>query len=355
MKIQTHRNRIIHGALMLTALLGAIFMAPALRAQPATRKVDNRFLLVFDTSAEMKRRLAAVQKTLNLILATSVNGQLHSNDSIGVWTFDQELQTGQFPLQRWKPDNAVMIASNINAFVGSRRYSKKTGFEALVPLLNQVAHRSERLTVVIFCDGNGELHGTPYDTGINQVFQQRQGERQKARLPIVIVLHSQLGEYIDCVVSFPPQPVSFPEFPPLPEPAPPQVEKAPAPRPKVPPLIIIGTPPTNRAPPPVPKPAPTNPPLMTATSTPAPAVISEVRPPEVAPSMPTGAVPAQLKIAPALLPGTNANTVSAESTGISRTEAFAMGAGFLVVAVGLSALLFRRGRKTGGDSGSPVG
>ena len=169
-----------------------------------------------------------------------------------MWTFDQELQAGQFPLQRWKPDNAATIASNITAFVGGQRYAKKTSFDALMPLLNQVVRSSERLTVVIFCDGNGEIHGTPYDTGINQIFQQRQGERQKARLPIVIVLRSQLGEYVDCVVSFPPQPVSFPAFPPLPEdaPAPPKLAPAPAPpRPSVPPLIIIGTPATNRVPP----------------------------------------------------------------------------------------------------------
>ena len=121
---------------------------------------------------------------------------------------------------------------------------------------------SERLTVLIFCDGKGEIHGTPYDTGINQVFQQRQKERQKARLPIVIGLRSQHGQYVGCMVSFPPEPVSLPEFPPLPENAPaPPVVNAPAPPPPiVPPLIIVGTTITNRVPPPQPKPAPANPP-----------------------------------------------------------------------------------------------
>ena len=73
----------VHGAWLLASLLGGIFMVPALRAQPAERKVDNRFLLVFDTSAEMKRRLPAVQEALNSILATSTNNELHSNDSVG--------------------------------------------------------------------------------------------------------------------------------------------------------------------------------------------------------------------------------------------------------------------------------
>ena len=344
MKTQTHPNRMVRGTWLIALLLGGIFIIPALRAQPAERKVDSRFLLVFDTSADMKRRLPAVQKALNSLLATSLNGQLHSNDSLGVWTFDQELRAGQFPLQRWKPDYAATIASNITAFVNSQRYAKKTSFDALIPPLNQVVRSSERLTTVIFCDGNGEIHGTLYDTGINRIFQQRQGEREKARLPIVIVLRSQLGEYVDCVVSFPPQLVSFPAFPPLPEEAPaaPKLTPAPAsPRSSVPPLIIIGTPPTNRVPP-APKPAPTNPPPMTGTSTPAPVVSHEVKPPDDASLVRTSGVPDQLKINTALLPGTNAISPPSEGSRTSRKGILALGMAFLAVAGGLIGFMIGR-------------
>jgi hypothetical protein len=88
------------------------------------------------------------------------------------------------------------------------------------------------------------------------------------------------------MISFPPQLVNLPAFPPLPEAvhAPPKVTNAPAPpRPSVPPLIIIGTPPTNRVPPPAPEPALTNPPPKVITSTLAPAVANEVKPPAVMP------------------------------------------------------------------------
>ena len=150
------------------------------------------------------------------------------------------------------------------------------------PLLNQVVQESQRLTVVIFCDGMGEIHGTPYDPGINQLFQQRQGERLKARLPIVIGLRAQRGQYAGCQVSFPPDPVSLPEFPPLPKVAAP-VADAPAPASptpsSVPPLIIVGTTITNRVPPPQPKPAPASPPPMTVTSTPVPVVANEAKTP----------------------------------------------------------------------------
>jgi len=106
MKTPTHQNQIVHRPFIFAVLLAGIFLVPAVRAQPAVRNGDNRFLLIFDTSSDMKRRLPAVQKALNDILAAGMNGQLHPGDSIGVWTFDQDLHTGQFPLQHWEPDNA---------------------------------------------------------------------------------------------------------------------------------------------------------------------------------------------------------------------------------------------------------
>jgi hypothetical protein len=320
--------------------------------------VNNRFLLIFDTSSDMKRRLPAVQKALNDMLAASTNGQLHPGDTIGVWTFDQDLRRGQYPLQRWEPENAAVIASNISAFVGSQRYSKKTSFDALMPLLNQIVERSERLTVLIFCDGQGEIHGTLYDVGINQkIFQQHQSKWEKATLPIVVGLRSQRGQYTGCMVSFPPQPVSLPAFPPLPEAVhePPTVTNAPAPRSSAPALIIVGTTITNHVPPPAPKPPPvpkpalTNPPPMVITSTPASAVTNEVKPPAVVPLMQTSAVPAQSQIAAMPLTTTNAIAPPSDNIEISRKSAFAIGAAFLAAAGGLVVFMLLRARKTGGD------
>ena len=350
MKTPTHPNLMAHRPFIFAVLLAGIILAPAARAQSAATNVNSRFLLIFDASSNMKRCLPAVQKALDNMLAAGTNGQLHSGDSLGVWTFDQELHAGQFPLQHWEPENAGMIASNINAFVGKQRYTRTTRFDALLPLLNQVVERSERLTVLIFCDGQGEIHGTPYDVGINKTFQQRQSERQKARLPIVIGLRSQSGQYTGCMVSFPPQPVSLPAFPPLPEAVhePPKAAEASAPRSSAPPLIIVGTTITNRVPPPAPKPALTNSPPMVITSTTAPVVANEVKPPAAVPLTQTSAVPAQPLIPAAPLATTNAITPPPESPGIGRKGALAIGVAFL--AGGLTVFMFRRTRKTGGDN-----
>jgi len=232
---------------MIAMLLAGMVLIPGLRAQPTEQTVQNRFLFVFDLSHDMKLRGDAVEKTLNTLLATSLNGQLHAGDSMAVWTFGQDLRPADYPLQIWNPDNAVKIADNLVRFVGDQHYGKTTRFEALQPLLNRVVRNSERLTVLIFCDGKAKFSGTPFDDGINQIFDQKRSDQEKAGQPFVIVLRSQLGEYVGCSVDLPPMPLNYPQFPPLPLPPPPSAPKvtnAPpplAPAVVTPPLIIIGT------------------------------------------------------------------------------------------------------------------
>lgn len=225
-----------------------MLLVPAGRAQPEPQIADNRFLFVFDTSADMKKRLTAVQTEVNGLMLTGLGGQLRPGDSIGIWTFDQDLHIGQFPLQRWKPEDAATIASSINKFVGKQHFANKTRFNALQPQLNQVIQNSGRLTVLIFCDGEDEITWTPYDARVNEVFQQRVAEQKRTRQPFVLVFRTQLGHYAGCTMNFPPGMVNIPEFPP--PPAPPEPVKTPPPAPPPapvikpptgPPLIIIGT------------------------------------------------------------------------------------------------------------------
>ena len=302
------RNNFSRSAGLAALLFTAISALPALRAQPAEPTVHGRYLFIFDTSLNMKKRVPAVQKTLTSMLATGLGGQLHTGDTPGVWTFNQDLRPGDFPLQVWDPEDAASIASNMTQFIGGQKYATATRFEALQPLLNRVVKSSERLTIIIFCDGATKITGTTFDTGINQLFEQNAAVQKKARQPFVVLLRSQLGKYVGCTVSYPPQLVSFPQFPPLPEPPPaPRPVPVPLPAPAVvtPSLFITGTNIENRLASPVAKPAPTNPPpviepapaTVAPTSTPvvvlpAAPVVQPVPPPAALPVAPVAVAPA---------------------------------------------------------------
>jgi hypothetical protein len=327
---KTYFHQFIFRTRFFVMLFAGIFLVPAARAQPdGTRAVENRFLLVFDTSADMRKRVTMVQKAINGLFMTSLGGQLQLGDSIGVWTFDQDLRTGQFPLQEWVPAEAATIATNINLFVGNERYSKTTSFDALQPLLNQLVRDSDRLTVLIFCDGETVMNGTPFDAGINQIFQQRQTGQKAARQPFIIVLRAQLGQYVGCTVDFPPSPVDFPAFPPLPPPpAPPAPTNQPPPKRVVmQSIIMIGTNTEAKPPPPAPELEVANPPLPAAPTN----QIVE-----------TNTISASEKIS---TEQTNVMALPPEDSGLGTGGALAIGGIFLVAAGGLTVFMMRRSRK----------
>lgn len=267
-------------------LLAASLLISGIRAQQAGPPEGNRWLLIFDTSSGMKQRLPETQAEINNLLAQGMGGRLHPGDSIGVWTFDKTPHVGQFPLQFWAPEHAASIATAINKFIGGQRYASAARFDALMPVLNQVVRDSGRLTVLIFCDGTGAITNTPYDGGINLLFQQRQAQQKKARQPFVLVLRSQLGHYTGCTVNFPPGMVNLPDFPPPPPPPaplvtntvvptiPPPVITPPTPRIGTP-LVIIGTNiGTTWPPPPTPKPEP----VVETNAAPAPPALRVTNP-----------------------------------------------------------------------------
>jgi hypothetical protein len=263
--------------------LALLAMAPFVRAQDAPRHIDIRYLLVFDTSFAMKKRVPSEEKAIEGIFAITLDGQLQRGDSIGAWSFSRDLQTGEFPLEYWEPGGLMDITTNLVGFVRSRHYAHSTSFDELTPVLNRVVRNSARLTIIIFCDGDGQIHGTPIDEKINSIFKHSYSTMKKARQPFVVVLRSQFGQYISFSINTADS-VTITPFPPLPEPPAPD-RTVPAPAPPAPaPLIIIGThvgtnvPPATLppvAPPPQtpvptpPAPAPATPPHPTPTPAPA--------------------------------------------------------------------------------------
>src|ERR1019366_5469504 len=100
-------KHILRQASVAFALCAGFFLIPAGHAQPTSQATDSRYLFIFDTSTDMKKRLPAVQAEVNMLLSGAMGGQLRAGDSLGVWTFDKELRTGQFPLRHWKAEDAV--------------------------------------------------------------------------------------------------------------------------------------------------------------------------------------------------------------------------------------------------------
>ena len=284
-----HRQKLFSavakGLFVLLALLALPLNAPAQPNSP------QRWLFVFDLSSTMKKRLPATEAVLKNFFASAAEGRLQDGDNIGVWTYDQKTHGGQFPLAVWNQATATTLPTNLIAFLESRTYSATSQLSALQPALNGVITNSERLTIVIFCDGESDITATPYDVGINQSFLDGQAERKKNSQPFVVLIRTLSGKYIGCTVNFPPGAINIPLFlqpaPPTNVPPPPPVAVAAVkPPPVVPDLVIVGTHVTTNA--------------TTAIAVPAPDKISSSPPIKVAPVV--SATPAATVISPASKP-----------------------------------------------------
>ena len=221
----------------LVAAAGLCLFLSAGHAQ--TNSGGGRWLLIFDTSPAMKKRLPGTEAALRHFFATRGDGQVEDGDSVGVWTFDQQINA-QFPTFVWSSETAAGAVTNLTAFLRQQRYRTESSPALLEVPLNHVVASSQRLTVVLFTDGAGEVAGTPFDLGINKTFRDGLAERKKNRQPFAVVMRSQFGKFTGCTVNFPPGDLSLPAFPPPPPPPSRPLVVVPPPAP-VPALVIVGT------------------------------------------------------------------------------------------------------------------
>jgi hypothetical protein len=215
---------------------------------------SNRWLIIVETSRAMQpRRPAAAQLAGNLILS-GMNGQAHPGDTIGLWTFDKTLHSGEFPLQAWTPRAQRDIAEHTSLFLMTRKYENRANVDAVVSPMSDLVTNSEFITVVLISSGSEKIRGTPYSDAINAVYKKFQSTQEKAKMPFVTVLRAQGGHIADFKVSTPPSALEMPPLPPELQITNIVAERAPEPKPRIeipphppepvvivaPPLIVHG-------------------------------------------------------------------------------------------------------------------
>ena len=246
--IQSKTSRLAKRIRWYSGLLAFLMLFGRASGQTAV-ETPQRWLLIFDTSVTMERWLPGTTTEMQNLFFDSMSGQLQAGDSVGVWVFADKLHTDKVAPFTWLPGKAAEASSRLTDFLDYEHYSGKTRFAVLGPVLRRIIADSQRLTIVIFCDGKDELNLTPYDANINHTFSEMQADRKKNKVPFVLVVRTQNGKFIGATVNLPPGSLDFPTFPPLPVSAGPGSTKAPvapagaepAPTISAPPLVIVGT------------------------------------------------------------------------------------------------------------------
>ena len=196
----------------LLLLVGAL-MPIELAAQTNTH-APRRYLLIIETSKAMDRRTSGLNKTVRKLLASELNGEAASVDSLGVWTFNEDLYTGKLPLQHFSPLDPTTVTTDVMAFIKKQKYEKNARWDPLLPALSHLVKNSPNLTVILFTAGLENVRGTPFDARINQAFNSWREQQQSAHMPVVTVLRARGGKLTDVAISAPPWAVEFPKLPP---------------------------------------------------------------------------------------------------------------------------------------------
>jgi hypothetical protein len=241
--------------LLLILITASQWPALAQTAPAPVPQSSNRYLFIVETSKAMQRRTNAVLTVINNLMATGMKGQLQTGDTIGIWTFNQEVHDGRFPLQEWSPKAARMVASAMLMFLESEKWEKPAKLDPVVSAMKDLVKDSDNLMVVLISSGEENVIGTPFDAVINESFNSWKADQKKQQMPFVTVFRGVNGQLVKAAVTPVPWEIEIPRVTPTNAPSTIVAKartnapvSAPPPAP-VPALIVTG-----KKPPPLPTP-----------------------------------------------------------------------------------------------------
>ena len=197
-------------------LMGCLLLTSEARSQtnvPKIGTISSRFLVIVETSHPMGRRSDATLKTVGSLLYSGFNHQIKQGDSVGVWTFNQQLYTGRLPLQRWSTPLQHEIVSGTLDFLKSQKFEKQPAFSSVRPALDKVIKDSEFISVIFVSSGEDAMTGTPFDDKINELYKSWKVDQEKARMPFITVLRAKRGRITGYAAVPAPWQIEIPPWP----------------------------------------------------------------------------------------------------------------------------------------------
>jgi hypothetical protein len=194
----------------------------------------------------MQQHTNALFNIVRQVLSYNLVAQAHRGDTLGLWTYNEDIYAGAFPLQKWSPGNTA-IAERVADFLRAQKFERIARLDKVIPPLLRLNKNSQFITVLLICLGDTDIQGTPFDDTINQFLRTWRNKGQGAGTPFVIALRGQAGAFVAYTLTPSPWPAELPALPqelltPLKpvQPVATVTNKPPAPTVPVPPLIVSG-------------------------------------------------------------------------------------------------------------------
>ncbi|HEY0456025.1 MAG TPA: hypothetical protein VGE41_06590, partial [Verrucomicrobiae bacterium] len=197
---------------LILFLFASALVAKAEEARPPALNPDGqKFLFVVDTSASMQRLPHNGRQTVFDMIYSGLWNQLAPGDSIGVWTFNQDVQAGKFAMQVWDPDQDLALASRVGLFLKGQHYEHKAqlneAFKSALGLVKSV----KDLNVLVITDGQSSLGQSKLEIALKDRYQTMAEQARKGNKPMVLAFHAIGGEVLTNWVTLAGEPIKFPK------------------------------------------------------------------------------------------------------------------------------------------------
>ncbi len=199
---------------MKGVLLAVVALLMAFQSRAATPPTpltpDCRYLFIVDTSLSMARLQEGVNNAMYRMVATGLGGQMVPGEVFTIWTFNEEVQQREFPLNSWSEELNQLMGNRVIQFLQNQRYRRNANMRALINAIIQAKQTCPRLAVFLISNGQEVLVGTPFDRNINVSYGRRFEELRAARVPFLTTLLCQNGTFVGWSVSAANEPVTLP-------------------------------------------------------------------------------------------------------------------------------------------------
>ncbi len=193
-----------------------IFILPWLLAASALAKTNapapegNRFLFVVDTSLAMSRVEHGGRQAVFDLIYSGIFKQMRTGDTFGIWTFNDDVSAGLYPMQTWDPAQNLEQASAAGLFLKGQRYEHKARLDRAVAKIVALVKNVKNVNVLIVTEGEGSLAKTGLDKNLIAAYTQTVEESRATKTPVVTTLIAQRGEIVSWSVTLAGTPIKLP-------------------------------------------------------------------------------------------------------------------------------------------------
>ena len=153
---------------------------------------------------------AGRQAVFDLVFS-GIGDQIRTGDTIGVWTFGEELRSGIFPMQVWAPDQNLQLASSIGLFLKNQRYDSQGRLDHVTPKLGSLMKAVKDVNILMISGDEHTWKGTGFDGEINLAFQKKVLESRNSKRPLITSLVVRDGAVVDWSITLPGEPIALPK------------------------------------------------------------------------------------------------------------------------------------------------